>query len=110
MLYKDSCTIIECRDYLDPVTHITSKQEVVVHENVPCKISYRTQQPTGDGVAGSLNSFLTVIQLSPDLEIKTGSKIIVNRNGREVIYKNSGQPDIHFNHQAITVRLWDDYA
>lgn len=110
MLYKDSCTVIELQDVIDPITHITSKQEVIVHENVPCKISYRTQQPTGDGVAGSLNSFLTVIQLSPDLEIKAGSRIDVTRNGKTTSYKNSGEAAMYHNHQEITLTLLDDYA
>ncbi len=110
MLYKDSCTVIELQDVVDPITHITSKQEVIVHEKVPCKISYRTQLPTGDGVAGSLNSFLTVLQLSPDLEIKAGSRIDVTRDGKTISYKNSGKPAIYHNHQEIQLTLLDDYA
>ena len=110
MLYKDSCTVFEHQDVVDPITHITSKQEVIVHENIPCKISYRTQLPTGEGVASSLNSFLAVITLSPDLEIKAGSRIDVTRNGKTISYKNSGEPAIYHNHQEIQLTLMDDYA
>lgn len=109
MLYKDTCTVIELHDVVDPITHITSKQEVVVHENVPCKLSHHVPLQSGEGVTSGL-SLSSYIILNPDLEIKAGSRIDVIRNGKTTSYKNSGEPAIHHNHQKIMLSLWDDYA
>lgn len=109
MLYKDTCTVIELHDVVDPITHITSKQEVVVHENVPCKLSHHVPLYSGEGVTSGLNLSSYII-LNPDLEIKAGSRIDVIRNGKTISYKNSGEPARHHNHQKIMLTLEDDYA
>ena len=108
-LYLDKATIIEFQDVQDPITHITSKQEVVVYENIPCKLSHHVPLATGEGVSSSL-SLSSYIILNPDLVIKAGSKIIITRNGKEIVFGNSGEPAIHFNHQKIMLKIWDNYA
>lgn len=107
--YLDTATVIEFQDVEDPKTHVTTHEEVVVYENVPCKLSHHVPLTTGEGASSSL-SLSSYITLSPDLVIKAGSKIIVNRNGRETVFSNSGEPAIHFNHQKIMLKIWDDYA
>lgn len=108
-LYLDTCTVIEYREVEDPITHITDMQEVVVYENVPCKLSHQTEKQTGEGVAGSL--FLSsYIILAPDLKINPGSKIEVTRNGETTAYKNSGEPAKHINHQKIMLEIFKGWS
>lgn len=108
-LYKDTCTVIEYQDVTDPVTHITGKAEVIVHEDVPCKLSHHIAIAANEGVATStsLSSFLII---NPEIVIKPGSKILVNRNGKVTTYKNSGEPVPHFNHQEIMMEIFDTWA
>ena len=108
-LYLDRMTVIEYQEVTDPESFITSHQEVVVHENVPCKLSHHMPQVTGDGEAGSLflSSFLTC---SPDLVINAGSKIEVTRNGVTTAYKNSGEPARGLNHQKIMLEIFKDWS
>lgn len=108
-LYLDTCNIIEYQEIENPDTHITDMQEVVVYENVPCKLSHKTVQSSGEGVASSLILSSKLI-LSPDLIIKAGSKINVIRNGVTTSYKNSGEPARHYNHQEIILELFDGWA
>ena len=108
-LYVDACNVYEFQHVVDETTGITSQQEVLVHENVPCKLSFNKFSQTGDGVGGSL-SFLARIFLSPDLEIKEGSKIVVAKNGKTYILANSGVPRMGINHQEIIVETWDKWA
>lgn len=108
-LYLDTCTVIEYREIEDPITHITDMQEVVVCENVPCKLSHQTEKQTGEGVASGLILSSKLI-LSPDLKINPGSKIEVTRNGETTAYKNSGEPARHFNHQEIMLEIFKGWA
>lgn len=108
-LYIDTCNVYEYQLATDQDTHISNMQEVLVHENVPCKISHKTITQTTDGVAPSLNLVSKLI-INPDIVIKPGSKIIVTRNGAETAYKNSGEPARYLNHQEIFLELFEEYA
>ena len=111
ILYTDTCTISEYRDVEDPATCITSKQLVVVVENVPCRLSYKnkTLQAAGDGVAPSVSSSPKLI-LAPEININAGSRIEVTRNGVTTAYKRSGEPARYTNHQEIMLELEEEYA
>lgn len=108
-LYLDSCTVIEYQEVENPNTHITEHQEVVVYENVPCKLSFNKFSQSGEGVASSL-SFLATIFLSPDLSIKEGSKFVVVKNGKTYELSNSGIPRMGLNHQEIQVKQFEEWA
>lgn len=107
-LYVDSCSIVECRKVVD-ANGIHHEEEITVCENVPCKLTHKTITQVSDGVEPKI-SLVSKLNLSPDIEIKPGSKIIVTRDGVRTVYKNSGQPARYLNHQAITLELEDDRA
>ncbi len=109
MLYLDKCTVKELRSVKDETTGITSMEEVTVYENIPCKLSFNRFPQTGDGVVGSL-SFLAKLIMSPDYEIKEGSKIIVVKNGKTYTLSNAGIPAMYHNHQEINVNNFERYA
>lgn len=108
-LYTDVCTISEYQSVKDPDTHITNKQLVVVTENVPCRLSHKTLQATGDGAAPSV-SMVTKLIIAPEIAINAGSKISITRNGVTTVYKQSGEPARYTNHQEIMLELEEDYA
>lgn len=108
-LYFDRCSVFEYQEVTDPETGITGHEEVLVHENVPCKLSHKNVTSTGSGLAASVNLVSTLI-LAPEINVKAGSKIIVTRNGLSKVYRGSGEPAMHLNHQEIAIELWEDYA
>lgn len=108
-LYVDRCNIYEYQEVLDPETGITEHQEVLVHENVPCKLSHKSVSQAGEGIVAPIN-LVSSLTLSPDITVPAGSKIIVTRNGIATAYRNSGEPAIHINHQKIVLELFEDYA
>ena len=108
-LYIDTATVIEYREVEDEITHISNFQEVIVHENIPCKLSHQSEKQTGEGVSSGL-SLSSYIMLDPDLVINAGSKIVVTRNGVETAYKNSGEPARHINHQKIMLEIFKGWA
>ena len=111
MLYSDTCTVSEYRDVENAETCITSKQLVIVAENVPCRLSYKnkTIQAVGEGVAPSVSSSPKLI-LAPEININAGSKIAVTRNGVTTVFKRSGEPARYTNHQEIMLELEEEYA
>ena len=111
-LYVDTCTIIEYCSTVNPVTHITSpNQEVIAYENVPCKVSHKDRilYPAASGDVPSINLMSKLI-ISPDIQVKPGSKIIVTRNGVSTAYKCSSAPARHFTHQEIIIDLLEGEA
>lgn len=108
-LYLDTCDILEFKSVENPDTHITEMQEVVVHSDVPCKVSHKTITQAGDGVSSAI-SLVSKLIINPDIEIKAGSKIIVRRNGVETVYKNSGEAARFYNHQEIVLESFDGWA
>lgn len=109
-LYIDTCSVYEYQQQTDSSTHITRPNvEVLVHENVPCKLSHKTVTYANEGVANSLTHVTTLI-INPEIDIKPGSKILVTRDGVTAAFKNSGLPARHINHQQITLEQLDARA
>ncbi len=109
-LYTGLCDVIEYGPAKDPVTGIAKQQESTVHTALPCRVSF-TQSPqvaqTGGPAAAS-----QVIKLftSPDVIIKSGSKIIVTQNGRTAEYASSGVPAVYTSHQEIIMELFTRWS
>ena len=105
MLYRDKCTIVEYQPIKDPVTKRTNNKEVVVLENQPCKLSYKNITSTEQGEVAKLTQTIKLF-ISPDIEIKAGSKLIIN----DKEYVRSGESAIYPNHQEIILELFKDKA
>lgn len=109
-LYIDTCSVIEYRNAVDPDTHITTPNvEVLVHENVPCKITHKTVSYSEAGIS-SVVTLISKLIINPEIVIKPGSKILVTRDGITTAYKNSGVPARYINHQEIMLELEDERA
>lgn len=108
-LYVDTCNVYEYQKVIDNKDGSTNVEEVLVYENVPCKLSYTTTNHTVDGLGDSLFQ-VTELFISNDVTIKSGSKIVVTRNGTPTVYKNSGEPARYFNHQEIKLELDEERA
>ena len=108
-LYVDTCNIYEYQKVRDPDDGSTNVEEVLVHENVPCKISHRNTGHAEDGVGDSL-FLITELIINPDIVVKSGSRIVVTRTGVSTSYKNSGEPARYLNHQQIKLELEEDMA
>lgn len=109
-LYKGVCTIKEFQSVKDPITHITSKKEVVVLENQPCKLSFEKQTAASNTSVQAIIAQSTKLFVAPEIEIKPGSKIIVTQNSRTTEYSRSGEPAVYTNHQEIMLELFNGYA
>ncbi|MCC0650684.1 hypothetical protein [Clostridioides sp. ZZV15-6598] len=105
MLYRDKCTIVEYQPIKDPITKRTNNKEVVILENQPCKLSYKNVTSTEQGKVAKLEQTIKLF-ISSDIEIKAGSKLIINNKE----YVRSGESAIYPNHQEIILELLKDKA
>ncbi|HBG4995188.1 TPA: hypothetical protein KQF71_003263, partial [Clostridioides difficile] len=103
MLYRDKCTIVEYQPIKDPITKRTNNKEVVVLENQPCKLSYKNITSATDGKVAKLEQTIKLF-ISPNIEIKAGSKLIIN----DKEYVRSGESALYPNHQEIILELFKD--
>lgn len=117
--YTDVCNVYEHIKTRDEKSKQTKMVRTLVHELLPCRMSFGTfVRPSGDEVTSNL-TLSVVLFLSPSVEIKAGSEFEVERNvlsnddttlPRVVKLKNSAPPYIYETHQEITCSILEDYA
>lgn len=101
MLWTSRCNIINYEDLTND-DGATVQKKTVIAENVPCRISYSTdnagvQTNTTDNISQQIKLFI-----SCDIKIKPGSEIIVtSKNGTVKHYISSGIPAEYTAHQEI---------
>lgn len=109
-LYEDRCTVYELRSVRDEQTKITKKQEVAVYEDLPCKLSFESLSTT-TGEAGAAEQAVSVkLFLSPEVDVKPGSKIAFTHDGNDTAYSASGIPGEFVTHQEIMLEIFDRWA
>lgn len=108
--YSGVCSVVECRDVRDEKTKITHKSEVTVIENQPCKLSFEKLDAVNQTETAAKTTQGTKLFVSPDVEIKAGSKIIVEQDGVKTAYSTSGVPAVYPTHQEIMLELFERWA
>ena len=110
-MYSGFCDIIERRDVKDEKSKITKKNiDVIVAEDVPCKLSFEKiesvlQTETFAETAQGVKLFI-----APEIEVKAGSKIIVEQNGVKNEYYASGDRAVYPTHAEIVLELYERRA
>lgn len=110
-LYDCKCNVYEYIE-VQKANKSTNFQEKLVLENQSCKVSYESIS-TIDVIDnnGAKTPISTKLFISPDIKIKTGSKIVVTDNRGEVIeYKSSGKPATYDTHQEIMLELFEGWS
>lgn len=108
--YEGLCTIIEYRYVKDEKTRLSEEEEVTVIEDQPCKLSFEKldaviQTETAATAAQGIKLFL-----APEVEVNSGSKIVVTQNGVTGEYSASGKPAIYPTHQEIILEVFRGWA
>lgn len=105
-LYIGMCNIYEYKEVFDEQTKLSSKQEVITHENIKCKLSYKNSPKSKDAEVTQIIRLL----IAPEIEIRPGSKIVVTQSGKTTAFKNTGEPQMFINHQEIELELFERWA
>lgn len=109
-LYTGVCTVMEYGSFRDEVSKITRQAERTVLEGQPCCLSFEKTT-----AAAPTDTAAEVVQgvklfLAPEVEVKPGSKIIVEQAGRRFEFAASGQPAVYGSHQEVALSLWRGWA
>ena len=107
-MYVGKCIVTEYRK-VKKENLSTGFEEVIVLENVPCRLSSSSIGQSSDGNTSGISQVIKVF-LSPDIEIKPGSKMTISQNNKVVDYKSSGQPAFYATHQEIVLELFKGWA
>lgn len=108
-MYTDCCTVTAYEKYKKE-NKTTAFRESILCENTPCRLSFwSVPSASGTGTVTAVAQSVTLF-LSPEIEIKPGSKITVTHDGRTTDYKQSGFPKVYSTHQEIALVLYDDKA
>ena len=111
LYYNGLCTIVEYSSVTDPKTKRTTQKEITVVENQPCNLSFEKISAVvqTDTAAAAVSQGIKLF-LSPEIKVKSGSKIIVEQNGIKTEYSASSEPAIYPEHQEITLELFKGWA
>ncbi len=108
-LYDGRCTITEHQKIKNP-NKTTGCADVVVLEDVPCRLSFSTVTNANQTETGASVVQTTKVFLAPEITVKPGSKLTVTQNGVTTEYKSSGVPAFYSTHQEIGVELFKGWA
>lgn len=113
LLYEDMCSVIEYRSIVDEKTHITKQKEVIVYENLPCRISFSDSPATdkaGEANKADEKQQKVLLFIAPEITINPGSKIKVLRQGKVTDYNCSGVVAVYTSHQEINLKLFERWC
>lgn len=109
-LWTDRAVVTVRREVTDPHTHLTDFQEAVLWEDLPCKLSFESLHPAGQGAVATAEQSVKLICPS-DVEIPAGSQISVTRpDGGTFVYARSGTAGVFSNHREILLESWRGWA
>ena len=109
-LYDGTCTITE-HQKIKKENKSTGFQDVVVCENIPCRLSFKTINNTNQtDTAASAVVQITKVFLAPEIQVKPGSKLTITQNDVTTEYKSSGEPAFYSTHQEIVLELFEGWA
>lgn len=106
-LYTGTCTIINKKPYFDDATKQTKFNEIVILENQPCRLSFRSFPAASQGEGASESSQEIKLFIAPEIEILAGSKISVTQNGKTNLYSRSSEPAVYSSHQEVILTKWE---
>ncbi len=107
--YDGVCSVIEHRKFLK-ADKSTGFREDTVLENLPCRLSVQSIGIAERSDTASAVNQLIKVFISPDIEIKAGSKMMITQNGVTAEYKASGAPALYSTHQEIILELFQGWA
>ena len=108
--YMGTVTVTERRKVRNEQTKLTTVEEVVVLENVPCRLSFESVAPVQQTETAAAVSQTVKLFVSPEIVIIPGSKLTVTQNGVTTDYKGSSIAAVYTTHQEIMLDLFERWT
>ena len=101
-MYVHTCTIV-IKDKVKQKDYSTKLVDKVLIEDQPCRISFSNIYTVNESSHSGLKQQTIKLFIAPEINIKEGSKIIVNHDGIESLFSKSGVPAVYPTHQEINL-------
>lgn len=98
--YDGICSIYEYKSVRGDDGIIRQKEEAAFAD-IPCKLSYETNYPVRQTDTAAVVSQRVKLFIAPEVNVKSGSKVIVERLGEKAEYAFSGEAAIYPTHREI---------
>ena len=113
--WTDRCDVFVRESSVDPGTGRSVFEERQVYADLPCRLSYRLSFETLSGVRDVGDAAVSTRQavklfLAPEIMLPVGSKIVVRRGGREMMFARSGVPAVFGAHQEVRVERFERWV
>lgn len=108
-LWTDRMTVTEYREVPKP-NGSTGFEEVVVLEDVPCKLSFSTLQAVNQNDANATLVQVAKVFCDSALQIRAGSKLTVLHRGQVSEFSRSGEPGRFTVHQELVLLPFRGWA
>lgn len=108
-LYQGRMTVIEYQPVKNPETGLTSRTEVEVMADIPCRLSY-SESPVIAGGNVAENIQRIKVFFAPNITVRPGSKLIIRQNGTEAAYQSSGVPKVYASHAEVELEYFKRWA
>ncbi len=108
--YRGVCDVTVFSQTKDAGTGITRIAEEVVLRDMPCRLSFEGLKSAENTETAARVSQRAKLFISPDIRIKSGSRVTVRQDGLEREFAMSGIPAVYPTHQEIMLRLAADYS
>lgn len=105
--YDGLCTVTEFQQVKDPVTKVTKQKQVVVLKDQPCALSQVTLASAHSSDTNNAIDYDAKLFISPDIKIKSGSRIRVVQDGMDYEFEETGEPFRYPTHQEIKLKRVD---
>ena len=79
-LWRDTCSIYNFEKVKDPKTKTTEFKEVLVQENIPCRISFQNISATSETNSIAVTNQVIKLFLSNEIEIKEIKEILLDND------------------------------
>jgi hypothetical protein len=109
-LYFGKMTVREYQKGRNAKTKLTEETEVIVLEDIPCRLSFESVKAAEQTETTANVSQAVKLFLSPDISVKAGSKITVTQDEITRDYTYSGIPAVYPTHQEIMLDVFRGYA
>ena len=108
-MYVHTCTIV-IKDKVKQKDYSTKLVDKVLIEDQPCRISFSNISTVDETSHSGLKQQTIKLFIAPEINIKEGSKIIVNHDGIESLFSKSGVPAVYPTHQEINLEIFKDWV
>ena len=108
-MWTGICNIFGFKDIEDKYG-ATIHTEVVLFENLPCRLSFKNISQTSQTESFAVSSQVVKLFIAPEVYVPPGSAIEVTQNGVTRKYKHSGISAVYTNHQEIVLEAYKGSA